>query len=220
MYKYLFMTLLMLVIFSVSTMFLRENMQNKKQVRMLKASVMIVEPTGTGSGTIIKSTRVFGGYMNYVITAAHVVNKKGRLKVRMWFDNGKTYSATIIMLNKERDLALLVFMSKDRKSYVRLGSNPTALDEVYAIGSPYGLKTIITKGVVSRIALVPNFGLRIFASAQVAPGNSGGGLFDTKGNLVGVVTMVWGTKIRSQFIPISHIGFSVPISAVKSFLMK
>ena len=88
-------------------------------------------------------------------------------------------------------------------------------DEVFAIGSPFGLQNTVTAGIVSNTGRVnPRNGVpMIQIDAPINPGNSGGGLFDLDGRLIGIPTSILG--------PISGnvgIGFAVPVSRVRAML--
>jgi serine protease Do len=89
-------------------------------------------------------------------------------------------------------------------------------DTVFAIGSPFGLQNTVTAGVVSALRRRGRGDrLLIQTDASVNPGNSGGGLFDLRGRLVGIPT-----SIESPIHGNVGIAFAVPAARVKAFLTR
>lgn len=134
-------------------------------------------PVAGGSGVVIGP--------GSVITNCHVALRGELLEVKL---DGTAYSASVEVANEERDLCLLGVSGLTAPA-VSLGSVESVRvgQRVYAVGAPQGLDLTISDGIVS--ALRESQGSKIIqTSAPVSPGSSGGGLFDTSGRMVGVVT--------------------------------
>ena len=86
----------------------------------------------------------------------------------------------------------------------------TAGDVVFAIGSPLGLERTVSEGIVSTTNRENEGMLYVQTTAAVNPGNSGGPLFDERGQVIGVTT--WG------YLLAEGLNFAVPVSTVKTFL--
>ena len=135
------------------------------------------EVTSSGSGVVIG----FG----MVVTNCHVALRGESLEVKV---GGASYSASVDVADEERDLCRLSVSGLSAPS-VSIGSIDTVRigQRVYAIGAPQGLDLTISDGIVSALREMQG-GRVIQTSAPVSPGSSGGGLFDTSGKLVGIVT--------------------------------
>jgi len=120
-----------------------------------------------------------------VITNCHVALRGDTLEVKV---GGTAYSATVEVADEERDLCRLSVSGLTAPA-VTIGSVESLRvgQRVFAIGAPQGLDLTISDGIVSALREVSG-GKMIQTSAPVSPGSSGGGLFDTSGRLVGVVT--------------------------------
>ncbi len=134
-------------------------------------------PVASGSGVVIGP--------GAVITNCHVALRGDALEVKL---GGVSYSAAVEVANEERDLCLLNVAGL-RAPAVSLGSIDSLRvgQRVYAVGAPQGLDLTISDGIVSGLREMQG-GKMIQTTAPVSPGSSGGGLFDTSGRMVGVVT--------------------------------
>ena len=134
-------------------------------------------PVASGSGVVIGP--------GAVITNCHVALRGDALEVKL---GGVSYSASVEVANEERDLCLLNVAGL-RAPAVSLGSIDSLRvgQRVYAVGAPQGLDLTISDGIVSGLREMQG-GKMIQTTAPVSPGSSGGGLFDTSGRMVGVVT--------------------------------
>jgi len=162
-----------------------------------------------GSGVVIVDTGI-------ILTNLHVVN--GAKRVKVTFFDGLEAEAEVIGARPETDLAVLqakkipddLFPATMRStSGLRLG------DEVVAVGFPFGIGPSVSSGVVSGLKreYLSNDGKRILGNliqfdAAVNPGNSGGPLVTTEGEVVGIVTGLLNPTEQRVFI---GIGFAVPI---------
>ena len=161
---------------------------------------------GHGSGAVVGPDRV--------ITNAHVV-RSARLSVESW--EGKAMKATLVRIDKHRDLALLAVPGLNGAP-VTLGDSSLlrAGTPVVAIGNPLGFVGAVSSGVIHSVGRMrvmgPNGGSAewICADVRLAPGNSGGPLADFHGHVVGINTM----------IAAGGLAFAVPSRAVQRFLAR
>lgn len=156
-------------------------------------SVTTADGRGTGSGVILSSD-------GYICTNYHVI--ENAKTVTVYFFNGKSEQAEIVGYSEPDDLALLKVAGRGYQA-AKIGQSSLCEfgERVYAIGTPAGLDYAwtVTQGIVS----YPNREMKIYASdgslqkkmrviqtdTQVNPGNSGGGLFNTDGEVIGIVSM-------------------------------
>jgi len=158
-----------------------------------------------GSGFIISSD-------GYILTNNHVVDMAKDIKVAL--ADGRVLDAKLIGKSKEIDIALIKIEAADLPA-VTLGDSDALEvgDWVVAIGNPFGLSHTVTAGIVSakgRVIGVGPYDDLIQTDAAINPGNSGGPLFNTKGEVVGINTVIIATG--------QNLGFSVPITMVKAVL--
>nr|WP_315177459.1 DegQ family serine endoprotease [uncultured Cardiobacterium sp.] len=161
---------------------------------------------GQGSGFIIDSD-------GYILTNAHVV--EGADKVRVQLNNNKEYSAEVIGLDKRTDIAL-VKIQGEQLPVAKLGDSDQVQvgDWVLAIGSPFGFTHTATKGIVSAVARnLPrgDYVPFIQTDAAVNPGNSGGPLFNSKGEVIAI-----NSQIYSRSGAFNGLAFSIPINMAKN----
>lgn len=159
-------------------------------------------PSGSvGSGFII-------GDDGYILTNAHVVADTAQVTVKL--TNKREYKAKVIGTDSYTDVALLKIDASGLPT-VRIGA-PKQVEPgawVAAIGSPFGFENSVTVGVVSaKGRLLPNGSYVPFIQTDVAvnPGNSGGPLFSTTGEVVGI-----NSAIYSQTGGYQGIAFAIPI---------
>ncbi len=141
---------------------------------------------GTGSGVIISED-------GYIVTNNHVINGAQELEVTL--NSKKTYKAKLIGSDSKMDIALLKVDADEKLPYIVFAdSDQVRVGEwVLAVGNPYNLNSTVTAGIVSAKARnLDTRGLQSFiqTDAVVNPGNSGGALVNTRGELVGINTMI------------------------------
>ena len=144
------------------------------------------EQIGTGSGVIISED-------GYIVTNNHVIKDATELEVTL--NNKKTYKAKLIGTDAKMDIALLKIDSEDKLPYSTFAdSDQVKVGEwVLAVGNPYNLNSTVTAGIVSAKARnLDTNGIQSFiqTDAAVNPGNSGGALVNTRGDLIGINTMI------------------------------
>jgi tetratricopeptide (TPR) repeat protein len=134
---------------------------------------------GHGSGVVIAPTRV--------VTNCHVVRDARTLQVRR---ADKLLPALWLSADLPRDLCLLDVPGLEAPAVKQRASDALAAGErVFAVGNPLGFGLAVSEGLISTIA--PTQGeRRIYISAALSPGSSGGGLFDSEGRLIGITTAV------------------------------
>ena len=156
---------------------------------------------GMGSGFIVQSDGV-------ILTNAHVVDGASEVTVKL--ADKREFSAKVIGIDKPTDTAVLKIEAKDLPA-VRLG-NPTQTgvgDWVLAIGSPFGFENSVTAGIVSaKSRSLPEEGYVPFIQTDVAvnPGNSGGPLLNTRGEVIGI-----NSQIYSRTGGYQGLSFAIPI---------
>lgn len=157
-------------------------------------------PSGVGSGFIVSTD-------GYIITNAHVIAEADKVVVTL--NNGKEYEAKVVGSDERTDIALLKIEAKGLKAIAIGDSNKLKKGQwVLAIGSPYGLESTVTSGIVS--AMNRDTGEYLpFIQTDVAinPGNSGGPLIDLSGEVVGV-----NSQIYTRSGGFMGISFSIPIN--------
>ncbi len=142
-----------------------------------------------GSGVIVTGD-------GYIVTNNHVVSEATRLRVKLY--DGRTFDAKVIGTDPATDVALIKIEAEDLPTLPFGSSDALRLGEwVLAIGSPFDLQSTITAGIVSAKArsfgaIPDDFSIESFiqTDAAVNPGNSGGALVNTRGELVGINTMI------------------------------
>ena len=144
------------------------------------------EQVGTGSGVIISED-------GYIVTNNHVIKDATELEVTL--NNNKSYKAKLIGTDSKMDIALLKIDADEKLPYSTFAdSDAVKVGEwVLAVGNPYNLNSTVTAGIVSAKARnLDTRGIQSFiqTDAAVNPGNSGGALVNTRGELVGINTMI------------------------------
>lgn len=160
---------------------------------------------GAGSGVIISVD-------GYIITNNHVVDGADELEVTL--NDNRKFPAKIIGTDPQTDIALIKIEAKDLATIPFGDSDQLKVGEwVLAIGNPFNLTSTVTAGIVSAKGRGgisrSNGGIESFiqTDAAVNPGNSGGALVNTKGELVGI-----NTAIYSETGNFAGYSFAVPIS--------
>ena len=144
------------------------------------------EQVGTGSGVIISED-------GYIVTNNHVVKNASEIEITL--NNKKSYSAKLIGTDSKMDIALLKITTEEKLPYSAFANSDSVKigEWVLAVGNPYNLTSTVTAGIVSAKARnLDTGGIQSFlqTDAAVNPGNSGGALVNTRGELIGINTMI------------------------------
>lgn len=144
------------------------------------------EQVGTGSGVIISED-------GYIVTNNHVIKDASELEVTL--NNKKIYKAQLIGTDSKMDIALLKIDADEKLPFSTFADsdNVRVGEWVLAVGNPYNLTSTVTAGIVSAKARnLDTKGIQSFiqTDAAVNPGNSGGALVNTRGELIGINTMI------------------------------
>lgn len=161
---------------------------------------------GAGSGVIISSD-------GYIVTNHHVIDNANTIKVTLR-DASTTYDATLIGSDEDNDIALIKIDAEGLTAATFGDSSSLAVgDYVVAIGNPLGtLGGTVTDGIISALArevTIEDKNMTLLqTNAQISPGNSGGGLFNEKGELVGIV------NAKDSATEVEGIAFAIPVNNV------
>src|SRR6185295_1385850 len=166
---------------------------------------------GLGSGVIVSDK-------GYILTNHHVIESVDQIEVAL--ADARKVPARVVGTDPETDLAVLKIdlprlpaITFGNADQVRVG------DVVLAIGNPFGVGQTVTLGIVSALGRT-QLGITTFESfiqtdATIQPGNSGGALVDTNGNLVGINTAIYSQWPRGESI---GIGFAIPVSIARQVM--
>jgi S1-C subfamily serine protease len=201
---------------------------NVDVARLLKTDVFVSGYLGSGAGTVVKKTN--DGI--YVLTCLHVIddivhlNEKGlkvgaKIGYSTYDDSTKVrgmviYGADIIKIDRDHDLALLkTGYTDDNLEVATIAKEaPKKGDTVYSVGSPLGILRTASKGIISNI--IEGF---FYFDGTITFGNSGGGLYNEHGELVGVPSNVEGYPIGTdEFVPESGLGMCRDLTTITNFL--
>ena len=176
--------------------------------------------SGTGSGSVYRSDN----NVSYIITNNHVIESAvttGTISVELL--NGNTLTAQIVGRDSAYDLAVLK-VNRGNLPTVTVGdsSKISVGDPVVAIGSPLGLASTVTSGIVSALnrpvttgtSGAESFVNAIQTDAAINPGNSGGALLDSLGRIIGVNSAI-ATVSSGGVSGNIGLGFSIPINEAK-----
>lgn len=169
------------------------------------------EGKGTGSGSILdKEGRILTNY--------HVVQEAEKLEVTL--ANKKTYPAKVLGADPDNDLAVIKIDAPAAElTTISLGSSDDLFigQKVLAIGNPFGFDRTLTTGIIGGLARPLKSEMTgrmiegvIQTDAAINPGNSGGPLLNSRGQMVGINTMIYSPSGGSV-----GIGFAVPVKTAK-----
>ena len=170
-----------------------------------------VPQQGQGSGFVLDK-------QGHILTNNHVIDNAQRVEVTL-ADKHK-YKATVVGVDKQHDLALLQITAPDLVPATLSESNGLVVGQrVYAIGNPFGLSGTMTRGIISAIRSI---GVQsgspiedaIQTDAAVNPGNSGGPLLNSRGEVIGITTLIASAGADQS----AGIGFAIPINTAKAVL--
>ncbi len=172
------------------------------------------EAEGTGSGAILDRE-------GHVITNYHVID--GANKIDITLASSKTYPAVVVGGDKEQDIAVLkVDAPAEELAPITLGKSDHLRvgQRVYVLGNPFGWDGTLSTGIVSSLnrnlpSRVPGRMMEalIQTDAAMNPGNSGGPLLNTSGQVIGMCVAI-ATKVGQN----AGVGFAIPIDRIKSIV--
>jgi len=169
--------------------------------------------TGTGSGFVIDK-------QGHLLTNYHVIQGAGAVRVTLF--DGSTHPAKLVGQDASNDVAVLLIKAPADKLFpVTFGDSSRVLvgQKIMALGNPFGLERTLTSGIVSSLdrSLKAKNGRMIKGiiqtDAAVNPGNSGGPLLNSRGQVIGM-----NTAIISQVGQSAGISFAVPVNAITRIL--
>ena len=168
------------------------------------------EQVGTGSGVIISAD-------GYIVTNNHVIDGANELEITL--NNKRKYKAELIGRDAANDIALLKIEADSELTYLSFANSDNIKigEWVLAVGNPYNLTSTVTAGIISAKGrdLEGNRNIESFiqTDAAVNPGNSGGALVNSRGELIGINTAI--SSKTGSFIGYS---FAVPSNIAKKII--
>ena len=167
------------------------------------------EVQSLGSGFVIDPT-------GYIVSNNHVIDDAKEISVR--FQDNTQYKAKLVGRDAKTDLALLKIEPKKELPYVKFGNSDEVRvgDWIVAIGNPYGLGGSVTAGIISATERSINAGPFddfLQTDAAINRGNSGGPMFNMKGEVIGVNTAIFSPNGGNI-----GIGFSIPSTMAEPVL--
>jgi len=170
-----------------------------------------VPQQGQGSGFVLNKDGL-------ILTNNHVIDNAQRVEVTL--SDKHKYKAQVLGVDKNHDLALLKINAPNlTPATLSESQNLIVGQRVYAIGNPFGLSGTMTRGIISAIRSIrgpQNNPIEdaIQTDAAINPGNSGGPLLNSKGEVIGVTTLIANNGADQS----SGIGFAIPINTAKAVL--
>jgi len=171
-----------------------------------------VPQQGQGSGFVLDKA-------GHVLTNYHVVEGANR-GIKVMLSNKRNYDAKVVGTDSVHDLALLQIDAPNLEPVTLADSSGLSVGQkVYAIGNPFGLSGTMTRGIISSIRSIRGSGGApiedaIQTDAAINPGNSGGPLLNSRGEVIGINTMIASNGADQS----SGIGFAIPINTAKAVL--
>jgi S1-C subfamily serine protease len=174
------------------------------------SSVYIKVEDGHGSGVYIGN--------GLFLTAAHVAKKAQDDKLTVILNDGDELPAVVLWKNEDYDVALIRTTDTVAAQIAHLSCDARELPVgayVETIGNPVNLKNVRTRGAVARnIAHFDKPMNAFIADLTIAPGNSGGPVFDDQGNLVGLVSAMTAVSTNAFGVSLIPLTYVVPASTI------
>ena len=164
--------------------------------------------SGAGSGVMVSSNGM-------IVTNNHVVSGANTITVKT--EDGTSYTAKVLGADTETDIAVIKIEATDLPFALIGNSDELSVgEEVIAVGNPLGnFGGTVTNGIISALSReveIDGISMTLIqTNAEVNPGNSGGGLFNMYGELIGIVNAKSTTS--SSGISVEGIGFAIPITS-------
>ncbi|MEO7028451.1 MAG: trypsin-like peptidase domain-containing protein [Acidobacteriaceae bacterium] len=174
-----------------------------------------VPQQGQGSGFILDK-------QGHILTNNHVIDNAQLVEVTL--SNKKKYKATLVGADKNHDIALLQIKDVPDLTPATLAESTNLVvgQKVYALGNPFGFSGTMTRGIISAIRSVAlpsgnKIEDAIQTDASVNPGNSGGPLLNSRGEVIGITTLI-ASNPNGGADQSAGIGFAIPIQTAKAVL--
>ncbi len=170
-----------------------------------------VPQQGQGSGFILDKE-------GHILTNNHVIDNAQRVEVTL--SDKHKLKATVVGVDQQHDLALLKITAPNLVPATLSESSGLVVGQrVYAIGNPFGLSGTMTRGIISAIRSIGvgegrSIEDAIQTDAAVNPGNSGGPLLNSRGEVIGITTLIASNGSDQS----AGIGFAIPINTAKAVL--
>jgi S1-C subfamily serine protease len=169
-----------------------------------------VPQQGAGSGFVIDGD-------GDILTNFHVIENARQIEVTA--SDRKKYKAQLIGTDPPHDLAVIRIPTHDLpKAEIGDSKNLVVGQKVFAIGNPFGLSGTMTRGIISSIRSVRGprgfIDEAIQTDAAINPGNSGGPLLNSRGQVIGINSMIFTGGVEQS----AGIGFAIPINTAKSVI--
>lgn len=176
---------------------------NVHKVVMLLALDENGQPLAIGSGFYVSND-------GKIATNFHVIRRSRKLIVKENDQNSGISVTEILNIDYDRDLAIVKVNKKSGSVTFSKNDLIEVGDKIVAIGNPRGLSGTVSEGIVSGLRTIDENLKLIQITAPISPGSSGGPLFDSKGNVIGITT---------AYIEASqNLNFAVPASYIKALL--
>ena len=172
-----------------------------------------VPQQGQGSGFILDK-------QGHILTNNHVIGENNQ-RVEVQLSDKHKYKAQVVVVDKMHDLALLQINAPNLQPVELADSRALMVGQkVFAIGNPFGLSGTMTRGIISAIRSVRGptgsaIDNAIQTDAAINPGNSGGPLMNSRGQVIGINTMIASNNGADQS---AGIGFAIPINTARAVL--
>jgi len=184
------------------------NGQRRQQRQQQQQKKSEPTPKGMGSGVIISAD-------GYIVTNNHVIDGAEKLEVTL--NDNRTFNATVVGSDDKTDIALIKINAKGLHPVTFGNSDAVKVGEwALAVGNPFGFNSTVTAGIISAkargVTESQSQSIKSFIQhdAAVNPGNSGGALVNTDGQLIGINTMIYSTTGNY-----SGTSFAVPSNTVR-----
>jgi len=171
-----------------------------------------VPQQGQGSGFILDK-------QGHILTNNHVIDNAQRVEVTL--SDKHKYKANVVGVDKAHDLALLLISNAPNLQPATLADSKNLVvgQRVYALGNPFGLSGTMTRGIISAIRSIKGpqgnpIEDAIQTDASVNPGNSGGPLLNSRGEVIGITTLIASNGADQS----SGIGFAIPVNTAKAVI--
>lgn len=221
----------------LATFFMNDKVNNlshmnemSKMANELPSTIPVVHiktMTGAGSGVIIKCVQDKHGFYNvYILSAAHVFRYSiGKPKITIFYEDNKIqqYDAELIYKDYKADIAYLKISHLTHKlKTAKLANLSTYYDnmkpgqKVYAIGCSLGTKPTLKSGKLNWKDHVGFDRKLISTNAPIIYGDSGGGIFNERGELIGIIVQL---RLAAGH-PYEHMNFAIPLPIISEVLAK